>query len=106
MRPACEIMAKHVLPAVRVVIVKKLVEEHGMKQTEVAKRLGITQPAVSQYLNKLRGSKYQAMLKKYNIMPVVNELADKIASGKLKDKDFSKVYCYICAVLSKKGVLK
>ncbi len=50
-----ELAAKSVIPAIRALIVKRLVEEHGMTQQEAAKTLGVTQPAVSKYLHQKRG---------------------------------------------------
>lgn len=55
MRPTCEIVARKVLPHIRARLVKVLVREHGLHQTEVAQLLGITQAAVSHYLNSSRG---------------------------------------------------
>jgi hypothetical protein len=51
-----ELASKSVIPAIRALIVKRLVEEHGMTQQEAAKRLGVTQPAVSKYLHHKRGA--------------------------------------------------
>ncbi len=106
MRPKCELMVKRILPAVRVAVVKKLAEKHRMKQTEIAERLGITQPAVSQYLNRLRGSRYQSVLRRYGIMSVIDELVEQIVAEERRDEEFSQIYCHICAELSKKGALK
>jgi hypothetical protein len=51
-----ELASKSVIPAIRALIVKRLVEEHGMTQQEAAKLLGVTQPAVSKYLHDKRGA--------------------------------------------------
>jgi len=51
-----ELASKSVIPAIRALIVKRLVEEHGMTQQEAAKLLGVTQPAVSKYLHEKRGA--------------------------------------------------
>jgi predicted transcriptional regulator len=51
-----ELASKSVIPAIRALIVKRLVEEHGMTQQEAAKLLGVTQPAVSKYLHQKRGA--------------------------------------------------
>jgi hypothetical protein len=50
-----ELAAKSVVPAIRAIVVRRLVDEHGMTQQEAAKLLGITQPAVSKYLHNKRG---------------------------------------------------
>jgi len=51
-----ELASKSVIPALRALIVKRLVDEHGMTQQEAAKLLGVTQPAVSKYLHEKRGA--------------------------------------------------
>ncbi len=51
-----ELTSKSVIPAIRALIVKRLVEEHGMTQQGAAKLLGVTQPAVSKYLHHKRGA--------------------------------------------------
>jgi len=51
-----ELASKSVIPAIRALIVKRLVEEHDMTQQEAAKLLGVTQPAVSKYLHQKRGA--------------------------------------------------
>jgi len=51
-----ELASKSVIPAIRALVVRRLVEEHGMTQQEAAKLLGVTQPAVSKYLHEKRGA--------------------------------------------------
>ena len=51
-----ELASKSVIPAIRALVVKRLVEEHGMTQQEAARLLGVTQPAVSKYLHEKRGA--------------------------------------------------
>jgi predicted transcriptional regulator len=51
-----ELASKSVIPAIRALIVKRLVEDHGMTQQQAAKLLGVTQPAVSKYLHEKRGA--------------------------------------------------
>ncbi|HID60988.1 MAG TPA: helix-turn-helix domain-containing protein [Hadesarchaea archaeon] len=95
MRPPCEVVVKDVLPAIRAMLVKKLIERHELSQIEVARKLGITQPAVSQYLRMHRGvGRNNTVFKK--IEKRVQKLADEIAHGKLKRKQVIERYCLIC----------
>lgn len=50
-----ELAAKSVIPAIRAMVVRRLIDEHGMTQQQAAKLLGITQPAVSKYMHNKRG---------------------------------------------------
>ena len=42
MKPPCMIMVKLVIPSIRVVVAKKLVEEYGLSQAKTAKKLRVT----------------------------------------------------------------
>jgi predicted transcriptional regulator len=50
-----EIEAKSLIPAVRAILAKKLIAEYSLKEEDVAKVLGITQAAVSNYVRGTRG---------------------------------------------------
>ncbi|HKW04651.1 MAG TPA: helix-turn-helix domain-containing protein [Nitrososphaerales archaeon] len=54
MQTPYEIAAKSVIPAIRGIISRSLIEKH-MTQAEIARALGITQPAVSKYFSEKRG---------------------------------------------------
>ena len=69
-----ELASKSVIPAIRALVVKRLVEEHGMTQQEAAKLLGVTQPAVSKYLHEKRGAAI-----KLNGIKEIDEAAGEIA---------------------------
>jgi predicted fused transcriptional regulator/phosphomethylpyrimidine kinase/predicted transcriptional regulator len=51
MRPPCELVQREYLPRVRTKVAKTL-SKHGLPQTEIAERMGLTQAAVSKYLNR------------------------------------------------------
>lgn len=78
-----ELASKSVIPAIRALIVKRLVEVHGMTQQQAAKLLGVTQPAVSKYLHEKRG----AAIKLTGIREIdlaTTEIADMVSSQKAK----------------------
>ena len=105
MKPPCEEIFKNVLPAIRAILVKDLVERHKLNQVEVAKSLGITQPAVSQYLRLLRGTSHaKALLKKSDLMKSIRKLSDAVASGKARGIRMAEMYCDICEILKLKEV--
>ena len=74
-----ELTSTSVIPAIRALIVKRLVEEHGMTQQEAAQHLGVTQPAVSKYLHHKRG----AAIRLHGIKEIdqaTNEIANMVSS--------------------------
>jgi uncharacterized protein len=52
----CEVAVKTVSPAIRALLAKTLLEQHNMKQIQVAETLGITQSAISKYFKNIRGT--------------------------------------------------
>ncbi len=76
-----ELASKSVIPAIRALIVRRLVEEHGMTQQEAAKLLGVTQPAVSKYLHQKRGAAIQLTGIK-EIDEATDEIAAMVSSQK------------------------
>ena len=57
MKPYCETVSKLLLPTIRALIARNLMENHKMTQQEAAAKLCVTQSAISQYRRNLRGSK-------------------------------------------------
>jgi len=93
MRIFCEAIFSDILPALRAIIAKDLLETYGMTQEEVSKRLGITQPAVSQYKSGLRGSKVKLLTSNENLMALAKKIAAEIDSG---NTTFYEKTCEVC----------
>jgi len=77
-----ELASKSVIPAIRALVVRRLVEEHGMTQQEAAKLLGVTQPAVSKYLHEKRGAAIKLSGIK-EIDQATGEIAELVSSKKV-----------------------
>ncbi len=71
----CEIASKSVIPALRAMVARELIEEYGLKQEQVAARLGVTQAAVSKYRHQVRGEAVQL-----ESAPEVRTISKSIAS--------------------------
>ncbi len=81
-----EIESKSLIPAIRVIIAKKLSTEFYLKEEAIAKMLGVTQAAVSNYVRGTRGD--MELVLKLNNVPEVMRMVDDIA----KDLAANKVY--------------
>jgi len=64
MRSPCEVVAKYVLPVFRAMVAKDLMDNYNLSQNQVAEKLGITQAAVSHYINSKRGALMMSELEK------------------------------------------
>jgi len=76
-----EVVTAKLLPAIRARLAQTLLDEHKMKQVEVAKHLGITQAAVSHYKTASRGIDPELLKVFPEIEAFVEDLAAQIADG-------------------------
>jgi predicted transcriptional regulator len=96
----CERVTKYIMPAVRGLIAKTLIEEYGFSQSSAAKALGISQAAVSYYISLKRGYRMSKKLEKNKmIMEAIRGLARKIAETK-GSKKVNLNLCDICSILN------
>lgn len=106
MRPPCETIVSAVLPAIRSLIARNLIENHSMKQTEVAEILGTTQSAVSQYLKQKRGDQLTNVLGSLpDVQEAIEKLVAEITSKDTQEKESVKTICSICMSLRKDGTI-
>ncbi|MRN39924.1 MAG: transcriptional regulator [Nitrosopumilales archaeon] len=82
-----EIEAKSLIPAIRAILAKKLVKEYEMKEEIVARVLGVTQAAVSNYLRGTRGD-IQLMNKLTSVLEVMR-MTDNIARDLTSNKAYT-----------------
>jgi len=83
---------------------KKLVEEHGMKQDQVAEMLGISQSAVSKYSRNIRG--YAVKLDSIEeIYPLLNEMATLTMEKTYKRTCFVELFCEACMAIRRKKIM-
>ena len=82
MKTFCEIIASDFLPAIRALVTQELIKKYDMTQTEVAAKMGLTQPAISYYMHELRGSKVKVLRNNEKFMELVKRFASDVAGGK------------------------
>jgi hypothetical protein len=105
MKPFCEIIVAKILPAMRAIVTRELIETYGLKQTEAAKRLGITQPAISQYSRELRGYNVKLLKSNPKIMKDIKKLTAEIASGETKSSMIPGRICQICGDIRRERII-
>jgi len=93
----CEVFTKNFLPAIRAIIAENLTEKHGLTQIEAAKKMGLTQAAISHYLRSKRGAKAYNILKQNgDVLSYIEKLAELIYQGKGTTKEAYEYVCKIC----------
>ncbi len=101
-----DVLIKEVLPAARALVSKKLVEAYGMSQKQASARLGITQPAISQYKRGLRGNKLDIFNKNPKLLDMVEEIAKGVASGDISKQAFTLELLRLCEYVASEGLIK
>jgi len=100
----CELMRQSLLPAFRSLLASQLVQEYGFSQAEVARRLGITQAAVSQYLHDKRAKRTlgsQRVTRK--VEKATRRIALQISQNRISSGDAMKITCRLCAEIAAIG---
>jgi len=94
MRPICESFVK-ITPALRSTIARMLIEKYNLNQAEVAQKLGVSQPAVSQYLKNVRGMQSK-MLRSSAVEEEVRKTCEKMIK---ENKTLYVEFCSLCKSL-------
>lgn len=82
-KPLCEVVVKYMLPALRYLIAKELIENYGFPQMSAAKVLGLSQAAISYYMNSKRGQKWVSILtQNEEVVKLIKSTAREIAESK------------------------
>jgi predicted transcriptional regulator len=100
----CEVAVKCVLPVVRAMIAKQLTTKYKLKQADAAKRLGVSQPAISLYYRKIRGKAIN-LENDQDINNLIENIAKTLADHKPSRRDLTTKYCETCKTIRAKGLL-
>jgi predicted transcriptional regulator len=103
MSPRCETIGKYVLPLFRSLVAKELINTYKLTQVEVAKKLGTTQAAISQYVNSKRAYKgaeqFEGILPRLQTM--AKSAARRLANNELNPDEVSVDFCKLCSSVCK-----
>lgn len=93
-----EIEAKSLIPAIRSILAQKLIKEYCLKEEDVAKVLGVTQAAVSNYVRGTRGDT-QLVAKLGSVLEVtrmIEDIARDLASNKAYTPSTMAKFVQLC----------
>ena len=106
MKPPCVIVVQYVLPALRVLIAKELIERHGLSQVKAAEKMELTPAAITQYLKKVRGeTAIQLVESSDEAAKVISEIANDLVEGEGSVYDVLQNICRTCQTMRSKGLL-
>ena len=99
----CEVAVKTLIPVIKALVAKDLTETHKLKQADIARLLGSTQPAISQYLRGVRGKSLS--LDGEEIEEVIHKISGALARGDAKRQDIMRDFCRACITSRKEGLI-
>jgi predicted transcriptional regulator len=97
----CETVTRRVLPLYRSLVAKELLSNYDFTQVNVAKKLGTTQAAISQYLNSKRGRKEKNDSDEYfaAVKLESKKIAKLLATSDIGSEEFKNSFCDLCKKL-------
>jgi XRE family transcriptional regulator, thiamine biosynthesis regulator len=103
MQTPYEIAAKSVIPAIRGVIARSLIER-DLTQAEIAHALGISQPAVSKYRSEKRGRAID-FDEKEDVRRMADTIAEGIVTHELNHIQVANLIMELCDYVMRSGYM-
>jgi predicted transcriptional regulator len=96
-----EIESKAIIPAIRATLASKLIERYGMCECDIAKAIGITQAAVSNYARCTRGNRkvMEKLLSTREIMDIVKDIAADLSQSRIYTPNAMLRFTEICNLI-------
>lgn len=106
LRLPCELVTERLLSTVRRLLAQELVRENGVSQVQAAKILGVTQPAVSNYIHSdtSRGGHVLGEAIE-DVQATVKAFSEDLLEGRLDQIEAMRRICGLCIGLRTRGPL-
>jgi len=105
-KPPCMIIVKHILPAIRVLVMKELIEKYDMRKIDASAKMELTPAAITQYLKGERGTMFiHEILQSEETMKRVSELAETLARKGAPIEGVIEQLCGICVTIRSEEIL-
>ena len=106
MKPPCVIVVKYLLPAIRVLVTKELVEKHNMRKIEASEKMELTPAAITQYFKGERGTTLaNEIARSEGAMKMISKLAETLAKKDETPESIIEKLCEICATIRYERVI-
>jgi len=101
MKTPCEIVVRKILPQIRAIVSIRLKEEYNLKGKDIARLVGTTEAAVSQYLHGIRGVNTTFSDDFPETIPFAEEAAKKLYDNRDTEMELTEMIGEICKRLRK-----
>jgi predicted transcriptional regulator len=100
----CEVGVKAVLPAIRALMARTIVEKHGMKEQQAAEILGLSQSAISRYTSKDRGSTI-IIENVPEVQALIDQMINLLMYNSHQTTELLELFCQTCKIIREKGLM-
>ncbi|MBS7647208.1 MAG: hypothetical protein QXK93_03090 [Candidatus Bathyarchaeia archaeon] len=106
MKPPCVVVVKYLLPAIRVLVTKELIEKHNMRKIDASEKMELTPAAITQYFKGERGATLTREIEQSpEAMKMISGLAEAIAREEATPESIIEKLCEICATIRYEKVI-
>jgi len=106
MKPPCVVVVKYLLPAIRVLVTKELIEKYNMRKIEASEKMELTPAAITQYFKGERGSTLASQIERSReAMKMISKLAEALAKEEATPETIIEKLCEICAAIRYEKVI-
>lgn len=100
----CEVGVKTVLPAVKAIMARSIVEKHGLNEKQTADLLGLSQSAVSRYIGRERGN-ILSIEGATEVVALIDQMVTHLIKEPGNKAEILKLFCQTCQTIREKGLM-
>ncbi len=95
---------KTVLPAVKAVMARLIVEKHGLNEKQTAELLGLSQSAVSRYVGRERGN-LLTLENSTEVLALIDQMVIFLINEPNNKAEILNLFCQTCTAIREKGLM-
>jgi len=100
----CEVGVKTVLPAVKAIMARSIVEKYGLNEKQTADLLGLSQSAVSRYISRERGNLLN-IEGTTDVLDLIDQMVTHLIKVPDNKREILKLFCQTCTTIREKGLM-
>jgi uncharacterized protein len=94
-----------VLPAVKAIMARSIVQKHGYSEKQTANLLGLSQSAVSRYVGRERGHNLISIENTQEVLTLIDEMVASLIKQPADKAKVLELFCKTCTAIREKGLM-
>jgi uncharacterized protein len=101
----CEVGVKTILPAIKAIMARSIVEKHGLNERQTGDLLGLSQSAVSRYVGRERGTNLTAIESTAEVLTLIDQMVLSLIKEPENKTRVLELFCKTCTTIREKGLM-